>query len=84
MLSVLIWHLDFSYFPTTMMWLPSVFSINMFMAVILMSSPPCYLDRMSFSVPIDWQLGFTVVLWKWLDVTVRSILIVFFSRTSRL
>lgn len=38
--------------------------------------PPYYLYRMNLSVLVIWHLDLTILLQKWLDVTVRSILIV--------
>lgn len=40
------------------------FSINVFMAVLLIGSPFSYLDYVNLSVFLDWQLGIIALFLK--------------------
>lgn len=83
MLSVLIWNVDFSHFPAVVTWLPSFLSINISMAIALMSPSLCYLDCINLSTLIDLKLGLMVLVeistcsYKFCSNT-------FFPRTSHL
>lgn len=74
----LTWHLQSSYIPTTMTSHHSDFSKNIFLAVVLISYLPWYIDCMNWG---NWStINVIVLLLKQLDVTVSSILS-FFWRT---
>lgn len=75
-----IWHLDFTHFPNDVIRIPTVFSMNISTAVALMRSSPWYLDHMNVTVLLDWLLYVIVLLLKYLDITVRFILIDYFFR----
>lgn len=49
-LSVLTLHLDFNHFPSGVKRLPSVFSMTIFMLVVIMNFPPWYIDRVNLSI----------------------------------
>lgn len=49
------WHLDFSQFPTAVMWLLWIFSRNIFLIIVLINFHQCYLNFMNLTTVRDWQ-----------------------------